>query len=147
MNRETLLQIVHGLISEKKQMPEAEDVVIVTAKRIGRFTHNGTLDFGGSEYTEAPVEWIEPEKKNPDDDYGWWMLEPGDYLVEYNESVTPARGMRCYLQIWDQAARNGLSQSFRLIAQADDPLQAVVRAGSAGVGIKENARVSVVGVV
>ncbi|MFW6293088.1 MAG: hypothetical protein ACOC7V_12310 [Spirochaetota bacterium] len=60
MNRETLQQVVHGIIHEGKQIPETDDVVVLTAKRIGRLTHNGTLDFGGSEYTEAPIEWTGP---------------------------------------------------------------------------------------
>ena len=145
MNKETLQQIVTGIIHEGKQIPESEDVVLVTAKRIGTISHNGTLDFGGSEYTEGPVEWIEPKKKSPDDDYGWWMLEEGDYVVEYNESVAPTSDTRCYLQIWAAAARNGLSQPFQVITDRRAPLVGTLRVGKAGIGIKENARVSVVG--
>ena len=145
MNRETLQQIVTGIIHEGKQIPDSGDVVIVTAKRIGTISHNGTLDFGGSEYTEGPVEWIEPKKKDEGDDYGWWMLDEGDYVVEYNESVQPTSDTRCYLQVWDAAARNGLSQPFQVITDRRAPLHATVRVGKAGIGIKENARISVVG--
>jgi len=147
MNTETLQQVVHGIIHEGKQIPDSEDVVVLTAKRVGRLTHNGTLDFGGSEYTEAPIEWIEPKKKSDDDKYGWWMLEGGDYIVEYNETVHPTTGMRCYLQIWEKAQRNGISQPMQIIREARSPLTAAFRVGTAGVGMKENARVSVVGVV
>ena len=139
MNRETLQQIVTGIIHEGKQTPDSGDVVLVTAKRIGTISHNGTLDFGGSEYTEGPVEWIEPKKKDEGDDYGWWMLD------EDNESLQPTSDTRCYLQIWDAAARNGLSQPFQVITDRRAPLHATVRVGKAGIGIKENARISVVG--
>jgi hypothetical protein len=145
MNKETLQQAVHGIIHEGKQIPESDDVVLATAKRIGRLSHNGTLDFGGSEYTEGPIEWIEPKKKSEDDTYGWWMLEEGDYLVEYNESVTPTSDRRWYVQIWKSAERNGLSQPFRVLRTSENPLRAVLHVSRAGVGIKENARISVIG--
>ncbi|MFW5687945.1 MAG: dCTP deaminase [Spirochaetota bacterium] len=147
MKTETLQQLVHGIIHEGKQIPESGDGVIATAKRIGRLTHNGTLDFGGSEYSQAGVEWIEPEKKNEDDDYGWWMLDEGDYLVEYNESVTPTSDLRCFIQIWEPAARNGLSQPFQIIKEAREPLTATIHVADSGIGIKENARISFIGVM
>lgn len=73
------------------------------------------------------------------------MLEEGDYVVEYNESVAPTSDTRCYLQISAAAARNGLSLPFQVITDRRAPLVGTLRVGKAGIGIKENARVSVVG--
>ncbi|GAA0257822.1 dCTP deaminase [Halobaculum roseum] len=48
----------------------------------------GAVDFGGGELADASFATIEPEKRDPDDDYGWWDLEPGTYLVTLNESLS-----------------------------------------------------------
>jgi len=147
MSKEMLTRVVHGVIHEGKQIQEGEDIVIVTAHRVGNFSGSGAHDFGGSEYAVARVDWIEPRKKNDEDKYGWWELSEGDYLVEYNESVFPQNGRRCYFQIWSAAERNGLSQPFQVITEKREPLVATLHVPAAGASIKENARISVVGLL
>ena len=48
----------------------------------------GRVDFGGGELEEATLSPVETEKRNEDDDYGWWNLDAGTYVVEHNESLS-----------------------------------------------------------
>ncbi|MFP4430975.1 MAG: hypothetical protein ACLFPV_06980 [Spirochaetaceae bacterium] len=141
---EPLKNGVVNIVHEGKQVPENEVAIILTVKRIGRTSAAGALDFGGSEYKQADVEWFEPQKKQEDDKYGWWNLTSGDYVVEYNESVHPAEGQRFHFQIWPPALYNGVTHPSEVIASSRDPLRSSIRVGAAGADIKENARVSVV---
>jgi len=62
--------MVKNYIHEGKQFPENIPVALVTVGRIGVIAGRGSLDFGGSEYSEAQVDWLEPQKKQVDDKYG-----------------------------------------------------------------------------
>ncbi len=59
----------------------------LTAKEIHRFEEAGKLDFSNSEREIPETEKVQPVKKDEDDDYGWWELEPGSYKVVMNERV------------------------------------------------------------
>lgn len=93
-----------GMVLNKQQLREAvEDGLVedfidletqltpngfdLTVAEIHRFKGKGKLDFSNSEREIPETEKIEPEKKNEEDSYGWWNLEPGAYKVVMNESV------------------------------------------------------------
>jgi len=59
----------------------------LTVDAVFRTTGPGQLDFGGGEFQTVPRERIGPTLDDPDDDYGWWTLEKGAYVVQYNESL------------------------------------------------------------
>ncbi len=59
----------------------------LTAAEIHRYSGKGKLDFSNSEREIPDSTPVKPEKKDPDDDYGWWRLEPGAYKVIMNEKV------------------------------------------------------------
>jgi hypothetical protein len=82
-----LTDIIADYIHEGKQFSESRNAFYLTVKRIGKLHSGGSLDFGGSQYSEAVIEWMEPEKKAEDDKYGWWQLNEGSYWVEYNERI------------------------------------------------------------
>jgi hypothetical protein len=115
---------------------------MLTVKRIGTLTGRGALDFGGSEYEAPSVEWIEPEKKSPEDEYGWWTLSEGSYQCELNESVRPDAGRSIAIQTWSDAARAGISHPTVLFTDATDNPRLTVIVGRGGIAIKENARIS-----
>ncbi len=172
-----LKQSVSNIIHEGKQFPEGLSSAYLTAGRIGEFAGIGRMDFGGSEYAEADVEWLAPVKKSSDDAYGWWHLTPGTYLVLFNESVEVPAGKRFYLQIWEKAARNAASIPFAILegGQGSEgqgsvghkpdrqppadrgyrdeqdggpgPLSCTLFVGGAGIEIKENARLAQLGVL
>jgi dUTP pyrophosphatase len=59
----------------------------VTAGEIHRFNEEGKLDFSNSEREIPKTEKVEAKKKDAEDDYGWWKLQPGAYKVVMNEKV------------------------------------------------------------
>lgn len=116
----------------------------LTAAEIHRFKDSGKLDFSNSEREIPETEKIEPAKKNPEDEYGWWTLEPGAYKIRTNEIVdlpddvigfayprSSLLRMGCSIEngVWDAGFR-GRSE-FLLIVENEG-----------GVEIKENARVN-----
>lgn len=137
-----LKSIVQNLIHEPTQIPEDESVVYLTVKRIGKLREPGALDFGGSEYIKATVDWIEPHKRHPDDKYGWWELTQGLYRVELNESLEIPEEVRVQLQIWSQALQNGILQPAQIIEKSQKTVATQIHVSESGVGIKENARLS-----
>jgi len=157
-----LKQSLSNIIHEGKQFPEGRSFAYLTVGRIGEFAGIGRMDFGGSEYAEADVEWRAPVKKSSGDNYGWWHLTPGAYLVVFNESVEVPAGKRLYLQIREKAARNAASIPFTILegggtaeekASRDglagelEPLRCTMFVSGAGIEIKENARLAQLGVL
>jgi hypothetical protein len=134
--------VIRNYIHERKQLDEKSGSMILTAGRIGTLVGRGSLDFGGSEFAPSPTAWQEPVKASPDDKYGWWHLEPGSYLLEFNESIVLEERERVLLQIWEEAARTGLAHPTELIVASREPLATVMQVPTPGVDIKENARIS-----
>lgn len=111
----------------------------LTVAGISRVAEPGRVDFGGGELTAAELEAVETERRNPDDDYGWWNLESGRYLIEYNESLTVPSDERLVLQTRDELLARGTFHP-TLRVESLDRVPLVV--GGAGLRLKENARVS-----
>ena len=126
---------------ETQLTPQGFDL---TAGEIYRFKGHGSLDFSNSEREIPETEKVEPVKKDEEDDYGWWQLEPGAYKVVMNETVdipehltafaypmSSLLRMGCSIEnaVWD-AGYTGTG-SFLLVVENDQ-----------GVDIKQNARVN-----
>lgn len=140
-------EMVSGYISEKKQFPDGDSVALLTVAGVGTFSYRGSLDFGGSEYKQAKIKWLQPQKKADDEKYGWWHLSEGMYIIELNERVRPAEGSSLYLQVWESAETAGIVHPSGIIHPQENveettPLRITVSVGSTGVDIKENARIS-----
>lgn len=89
LNREQIEEMIrkNGLVQgfphlETQIQPNGFDI---TVDKIFRFSGAGKLDFSNSEREISGCEEIEPEKKDEDDEYGWWALEKGAYKVRTNE--------------------------------------------------------------
>lgn len=110
----------------------------LTVADIHETTEPGRVDFGGGELEAATTEPHATQKRNDDDDYAWWHLDDGQYLIEYNESLASA-DMRFQLQTRDELVARGASHPTLWVTElAPVPLSV----GGAGIRIKENARVS-----
>jgi len=121
----------------------------LTAGEIHRFDGPGKLDFSNAERTIPDSTPIEPERQDPDDEYGWWALEPGVYKIVTNETfnipndlvgITFPRSsllrMGAYIEnAWWDAGFEGTG-AFLLHVRNPD-----------GIEIKENARVNQIGFV
>jgi len=118
--------------------------VSLTAGGINELTGSGELDFGGSEFKLGEREAVEPQKRNPEDDYGWWSLPEGQYILELNESVKLGSGQVGILQPHEHLYWNGSTHPTVLIDSDDSNMRLMVplTVGHNGIEIKENARVS-----
>lgn len=148
LSREQLKQKIENknLISnyidlESQITPQGFDL---TVDKIEKYDGTGKLDFSNSERKIPETQALQPEKENPEDEYGWWILEPGTYKITMNERVDIPNNlagfayprssllrMGCTIEnaVWD-AGYTGTG-SFMLIVENPE-----------GVKIKENARVN-----
>jgi hypothetical protein len=110
----------------------------LTVATIHEISEPGRVDFGGGELEAASTDPHETQKRNADDDYAWWHLEQGRYLVEYNESLAMT-DMRFQLQTRDELVARGASHPTLWVSELS-PVPLSV--SGAGIRIKENARVS-----
>lgn len=129
---------IDGLVHEPTQTEG--DGVDLTVAAVHELTGPGSVDFGGGELEAAATEPREPERRDPDDEYGWWSLDPGTYLVAYNESIR-GTDLRFTVQTRDALAERGaFHPTLRVTSLPRVPLSV----GGAGIRIKENARISTV---
>lgn len=128
---------VEGIVHEPTQVHD--DRVDLTLAAAHVVAEAGRIDFGGGELTDADLQEVETSLRNPDDDYEWYDLEPGTYVVTFNESLTgeepvPLRPPRELL------ARGGTIPSVRTATLGPVPLT-VPEADDVGLRLKENARI------
>ena len=137
---EDCLKFLENMVYEKTQVQKYG--VDLTVKDIYVLENPGSMDFGGSELEIADKRRSILEKRDPADKYAWWNLQPGDYLLEYNEKLNLQEGMIALLQPKQELMRNG-SHHPPLILTHEDQLQTIILSvGSSGINIKQNARVS-----
>jgi len=133
-----LAEAVDGIVHEPTQVRDG--AVDLTVSEIYEVHGPGRVDFGGGELTEADLVPHSRIWRDEEDDYQWWHLEAGTYLLEYNESLsTDALAGEALLQPRTEILERGASHpSLRLDRLPRVPLTV----GGAGIRLKENARVS-----
>lgn len=134
----SLADRVDGLLHEPTQVHE--DRVDLSLAGVARVREPGAIDFGGGELAAAETVPLEPERRDPTDDYGWWELQPGTYLVECNESVSgPVRVEPRPALV----ARGGSLPTVTVRELPTLPLRVPEPTGTSEVGLalKENARI------
>jgi hypothetical protein len=130
-------EVVEDVLHEDTQF--VGETVHLTVDVVERIVEPGRVDFGGGELEEARTQEVPAAKRNPDDDYGWWTLEPGTYRVTYNESLR-ARDEPVRLETRPALLERGaLHPTVTVRVLPRIPLQV----GGAGLKLKENARVTV----
>ena len=111
----------------------------LTVAAVYEITDPGRIDFGGGELEAATTAVHETHTRNPGDDYEWWTLREGQYLIEYNESLRGEDPV--VVQTRDALLRRGaFHPTVRVTAFDSMPL----RVSPGGLELKENARVSTV---
>jgi hypothetical protein len=135
MSAHDLAARVEGLLHEPTQVHERG--VDLTVADVQRVIEPGRVDFGGGELEPAETEPVGRVWRDESDDYRWWHLDAGQYLVAYNESLTGDAPVLC--QTRDAVrARGAFHPSLRVTELEPVPLAV----GEGGVRVKENARVS-----
>jgi hypothetical protein len=132
---EDFLACVDGIVHEDTQT-EGRGIDLTVAG-IRRVESPGRIDFGGGELEPAGARPVETEKRDASDDYGWWILDGGRYLLAYNETLD-ADGT-VLLQPREALLEAGASHPTLRVASLPPVPLAVP---DAGLRLKENARVS-----
>lgn len=129
-----LVDAVEGIVHEPTQVRD-DGGIDLTVTEIYRIREPGRVDFGGGELEPADREPHERVWRDEDDDYRWWHLGAGTYLVEYNESLSGD----AFLQPRTEIVERGASHpTLRVEELPHVPLTV----GGGGLRLKENARVS-----
>lgn len=126
---------VDGLLHEETQVSDrGVDLSLATVEAV---QEPGRVDFGGGELTNAALASVETALRNPDDDYEWWNLDGGQYLITYNERVTAGPPLVCEPR---HALRERGAFHPAIVVPPLGRVPLVVPDG--GVRLKENARIS-----
>jgi hypothetical protein len=112
----------------------------LTVADVYEIAEPGRVDFGGSELEPAETTPAPSEKRNPDDDYEWWDLSDGQYLLAYHESLSET-DMVFTLQTRDELFARG---AFHPTLDVTELPRVPLSVGGAGIRLKENARVSMI---
>lgn len=124
---------VEGMIHPETQVHDG--AVDLTVSRILVIDEPAHLDFGGSELQLPATTALEPERRHPDDEYGWWSLDPGVYLLQYNETLVDPPA---FLQPREALIAGGGVHPSGWISE----LTGVGLSVGGGLEVKENARLS-----
>jgi len=132
---DSLATAVDGFLHEPTQV--TDDRAFLTVGEVYEVTAPGRIDFGGGELTDAELTPHDRSWRDPNDEYQWWTLDAGQYVVEYNESLTPTEPVRLQPRR-DLLERAAAHPSLRLRDLPRLPLTV----GGDGLHLKENARIS-----
>ncbi|MDS0281967.1 dCTP deaminase [Haloarcula onubensis] len=111
----------------------------LTVAEVHEVVAPGRIDFGGGELEPATTVAHETTKRDPDDDYAWWDLGAGQFLVEFNESLTGEATVT--VQPRTELLERGATHPTLHVAELP---RVPLSVGGAGLKLKENARVSTV---
>ncbi|MEF8881249.1 MAG: dCTP deaminase, partial [Halapricum sp.] len=79
--------------------------------------------------------------RNPDDDYEWWHLDAGQYLIEYNETLDLPEDLTVEIQTREAVRERGaFHPTLSVEALGHVPLSV----GGSGLRLKQNARVTTI---
>jgi dUTP pyrophosphatase len=89
-------QEIEGLIKEKGLITDYLNLDIqltpngfdLTIASVFEFIDAGALDFSNKERLIPQTKEIYPEKKSPEDKFGWWNLKRGAYKIRTNEVIS-----------------------------------------------------------
>ncbi|TYB30612.1 MAG: dCTP deaminase [Candidatus Mcinerneyibacterium aminivorans] len=135
-------EMLDNIIYEKKQA--CGDSFYLTVNKIYKFSSTGELDFGGSEFKKCDLKEIKPEKRNSEDDYGWWELKQGHYFIEFNETLKMDKisDERIYISPLGRLMLAGGDHTKTLHEKRKPVIDTILRVAESGLNIKENARIS-----
>jgi len=137
MTPEELFERLDGTVHEDTQVGERG--VDLTAARVLEVVRPGRVDFGGDELSSAGLTAHRQQFRDSGDDYAWWHLSAGTYLLEFNESLSGEQPVR--LEPRSAILERGASHP---TVTTSDLHRVPLSVGGAGLRIKENTRVSTV---
>jgi len=136
LDNEKIMENMDNILHKETQ--RQKNHIDLTVTKIFHVIDRGSLDFGGSEYIESNIEELFAEKKSEDDKYGWWHLDHGTYLIEFNEKLIKEFGI---IQSLPRLMKTGCFLPMQIVHPSSKMIS-LLRVGEHGVDIKENARVA-----
>jgi deoxycytidine triphosphate deaminase len=134
-----LTAFVDGIVHEPTQTGGRG--LDLTVTDVYEVAEPGRVDFGGGELESADLEPHDRRYRHEDDDYEWWHLDAGQYLLEYNESLALPEDTLATVQTRDAVRERG---AFHPTLHVEELGRVPLSVGGTGLKIKENARVSTV---
>lgn len=131
---------IQGILSAKYQVHGYW--VDLTVRGISGVDPVGRLDFGGGEYAPARQVTIAPQRLRPEDNYQWWELERGCYIIEFNETLELAENEIALLEPDPRTLRTGATHVSVFLRGHVAPLDTLFDVQASHLTVKENARVS-----
>lgn len=142
MSSNALADRIEGLVHADTQVHDGG--VDLTVAEVARVADAGRIDFGGGELDAAALDPVGTTPRSPDDDYGWWNLDEGRYLVTFNERLAGEEPVRVEPRR-ELTARGGSLPTVTTAELSPLPLAAPTGTeGTATLRVKENARVATV---
>lgn len=138
LSGEEAKKYVDGIIHEETQL--SGNGVDLTVDKVATLKTPTDLDFGGGEESTGEVKQLAPTKRNEDDKYGWWNLDQGLYIIEFNEEVDVNDGTGTVVPL--SRLTNGGSFHAPMVFSGSLESKPVLSVNSAGLNLKENARIS-----
>ena len=132
-----LVDHLDGIVHEQTQVHDRG--VDLTVAEVHEVTAPGRVDFGGGELEPAETEPHDRTWRDPDDDYQWWHLEAGTYLLAFNEALDAPDPV--VVQPREELLERG---AFHPTLHATSLGRVPLSVGGAGLRLKENARVTTV---
>lgn len=134
-----LTQFVEDIVHEPTQTEDRGlDLTVAEVYEVGT---PGRVDFGGGELEAAERQPHERALRNPDDDYEWWYLDAGQYLIEYNETLDLPEDLTVEIQTREAVRERG---AFHPMLSVKTLGHIPLSVGGAGLRLKENARVTTI---
>ncbi len=130
-----LTDALDGIVYEETQ--RRDDGIDLTVAEVYEVDTPGRVDFGGGELAEAELAPHDRTWRQEDDEYQWWHLDAGQYLIEYNERLSVDE--RVVLQVRDELRARGAAHP---TLHVDELSRVPLSVSGAGLRLKENARVS-----
>ena len=131
---------IQGILSAKYQVHG--DWVDLTIRGISGVDPVGRLDFGGGEYMPAGQMTIAPKRLRPEDNYQWWELDRGCYIIEFNETLRLADNEIALLEPDPRTLRTGATHVAVFLRGRVAPMDTLFNVQAQRLMVKQNARVS-----
>jgi hypothetical protein len=116
--------------------------VDLTVRGISGVDPVGRLDYGGGEYAPAGQVKIAPRRLRPQDNYQWWQLERGCYIVEFNESLALKENEIALLEPDPRTLRTGATHVSMFLRGAISQMDILFDVLALKLAVKQNARIS-----
>ncbi len=133
-----IYKVLEGVVDASTQA--AERAVSLTVRAIYQQETPGRIDFDGRHY--AIGERTELERQRQSDGREWWILDPGDYLVEHNERVFVPKGAVALVRPHERVLVNGVEHGTLVLAPGEALPILPLRVAARGARIERNARLS-----